>query len=205
MAILEQIRHQVAIAGRVIDASTRQSVWHARVEVTAAPAAFTGRIDQRRKLSGTSCDKLPQRPDRVETARDGHFHFLDLPDGQYTLTASLPAAGSRYGTAQATATVARDAQGNLPMVTADLALPPTTLKGKVTATSGPVVMASVRVKGSGEAAFTANDGTFLLVGLEKGKRTIVVAAQGLKDASQEVLIANAGDTQTQDFALIAAP
>ena len=91
-----------------------------------------------------------ERPDRTRTAVDGHFHFLDLPDGMYTCTATLPGAGSRYGTVQAGATVLRDAAGNLPMATANLALPPTTLKGQIADqdTADPVFMAEVRVSGA---------------------------------------------------------
>jgi hypothetical protein len=40
---------------------------------------------------------LAKRLDRTSTATDGYFHFLDLPDGDYTLIASLPGVGIRYG------------------------------------------------------------------------------------------------------------
>jgi hypothetical protein len=138
---------------------------------------------------------VAERPDRTRTASDGHFHFLDLPDGQYTLTASLPGAGSRYGTAQVEATVSRDAEGNISMVTADIALPPTTIRGRVVdQDNNPVGMAEVRVVGSGERTFSNADieapteiqGQYRLTGLEAGKRTVLVSARGYTTATQTV-------------------
>lgn len=33
---------------------------------------------------------LAGRPERTRTAPDGHFHFMDLPVGEYTLQVSAP-------------------------------------------------------------------------------------------------------------------
>jgi hypothetical protein len=50
---------------------------------------------------------MHQRPDCTHTAADGLFFFIDLPDGDYTLAASLAGMRRRYGQGQATATVSR--------------------------------------------------------------------------------------------------
>lgn len=174
----EIVRHQVAIAGRVTDFQTGKAIAQAQVQIV-------------------------EGPDRTRTAADGHFHFLDLPDGQYTLIASLPGSGSRYGTAQAEATVSRDAEDNITMATADIALPPTTLKGQITdqATGNPVVMVQVQVQGSGERTFSDAQGRYILTGLEAGKRTVLVSARGYQPGSKTVLLSEPGTEQTLDFVL----
>jgi hypothetical protein len=146
---------------------------------------------------------MVERPDRTQTAADGHFHFLDLPDGAYTLIVSLPGFGSRYGTAQAQASVARDAQGKIAMAGVEITLPPTTIAGQITGKdSAAVVMARVQVKGSGESAFSDGQGHYLLAGLEVGSRTLLVSAQGYQPVSQTVAISQAGATQTLNLALV---
>jgi len=160
----------------------------------------------RQRQYGSAWDSLSARPDRALTALDGHFHFLDLPDGDYTIVASLPAVGSRYGSVQGTATVKRDGAGNLKPVILSLALPSTTVQGKITKQTGgdPIAMAAILVQGSGETAYTAVDGTFRLLAIEKGSRTINASAPGFQASSQVVVLANAGDTQVLNFALAAA-
>lgn len=207
MITWEIVRHQVAIAGRVTDAQTGRAIARALVSILAAPAEFTNWLALRRLEHGDRWLALVERPDRTLTVEDGHFHFLDLPDGQYTLEASLPGSGTRFGTAQAQAIVARDAQGKIAMAAADIALPPTTLKGRITSQiqnqNKPVVMAQVRVKGSGESAFTDSDGCYLLAGLEAGNRTLLVSATEYQTlAPQTVLLSATRAEQTQDFTLV---
>ncbi|MGD9101251.1 MAG: carboxypeptidase regulatory-like domain-containing protein [Anaerolineae bacterium] len=205
MPTWETVRHQVAIAGRVSDAQTGKTIARARVEITAAPAEFTAWLAIRAKQHQEHWETMDERPDRTRTALDGHFHFLDLPDGSYTLTVSLPGSGSRYGTAQVVATVSRDAEENIVMAAADTTLPPTTVKGQITEQdSDPVIlvaMAEVRVKGSGERTFSDGQGQYLLAGLETGARTVLVSAQGYQPASQAVSLNQAGVEQTLNFAL----
>ena len=152
---------------------------------------------------------MVERPDRTRTAFDGHFHFLDLLPGDYTLKASLPGSGTRYGEDEvAGITISWDGNGKITMATADLSLPPTTVKGMINdQDSSPaefVAMAEVRVKGSGERTFSDSDGQYLLTGLETGGpegRTIVVSAQGYQEASQVVQLDEAGTVQIVDFFL----
>ena len=191
------------------DAQTGAAIGDARVEITAAPAEFTDRLALHARQHGDRWAAMDERPDRTRTAADGHFHFMDLPDGDYTLSASLPDAGSRYGQREAGASVSRDAEGNVSMAGADITLPPTTLRGRITdqLTGDPVIMAEVRVKGSGEHAFSDGDGRYLLAGLEatdQRERTVLVAAQGYERMSREVLLSEAGTEQALDFSLVSA-
>ena len=206
MAIRDEIRHQAALAGQVIESHAQKPISGAQVQVLAAPAGFMTMLTWRQKQYGSAWDALPARPDRALTALDGHFHFLDLPDGDYTIAASLPAGGSRYGSFQATATVQRDGAGNLKPAILSMAVPATALQGKVTKQAGgdPIAAAAIRVQGSGETAYTAADGTFRLLAIEIGSRTINASAPGFQAFSQVVVLAQAGDTQVLNFVLTAA-
>ncbi len=203
MVSWEVARHQVAIAGRVTNAQTGQAIGGAQVRITAAPLEFTDWLALQAKQYGDAWAAMSERPDRTRTAPDGHFHFMDLPDGSYTLTAALPGVGTRYSTAQVAVAISRDAQGHINLVSTSLALPPTTLKGVVTGTgAAPVAMAEVRVKGSGERAFTDSQGRYLLAGLEVGNRTVLISAQGYQPASQAVTLSAAGVEQSLNFSLV---
>jgi hypothetical protein len=148
-----------------------------------------------------------KRREQTRTAADGIFYFLDLPDGAYTLTASLSGSGSRYGAAQVTTAVSSP-NGAIDLATADMALPPTTLRGQITGpslddgASEPVFMAEVRVKGSGERAFSDSDGQYLLAGLEVGERTISVSARGYATTEKTVQLDQAGTEQFLNFTLV---
>ena len=206
MAIRIEVRHQAALAGQVVESHAQQPIAGAQVQVVSAPAGFMAMLALRQKQYGTAWDSLASRPDRTLAAPDGHFHFLDLPDGDYTLAASLPAGGSRYGSVQGTATVKRDGSGNLKPVILSLAVSSTTVQGKVTKQAGgdPIPVAAIRVQGSGETVYTVADGTFRLLAIEKGSRTINASAPGFQASSQVVVLANAGDTEVLNFALTAA-
>lgn len=199
-------RHAVAISGHVTDAQTGKAVGGARVAITSAPTAFTDSLALKALQHGSRWATLKKRPDRTYTAVDGYFHFMDLPDGDYTLTVTLPNSGSRYGEAQATATVSRDAEGRILMATANASLAPTTLKGQITSADGgdAVAMAEVRVQGSGERAFSGSDGDYMLTGLETGRRKISVFARGYDSVAWQVDLGPAGAVQTLDFALLSA-
>jgi hypothetical protein len=199
----ETVRHQVAVTGKVADLRTGAPLPDAQVEITAAPAAFAAWLAVYAQQYGDRWANLAERPDRTTARADGRYHFLDLPDGPYTLSASLPAAGSRYGAAQAQATVARDGQGRIALAAADLSLPPTTLRGQVTGQgAGLLVLAEVHVQGSGERAFTDAQGRYLLASLETGARHIEVSARGFATATRTVTLSPAGVESVSDFALV---
>jgi CarboxypepD_reg-like domain len=197
------VRHKVAIAGRVSDASTGKAVSNALVWITAMPGALEQRLTMLSRIYGNRWDTLQPRLDRTKSRQDGLFYFFDLPEGSYTITASNPDSGSRYGTVQQPAEVARDNKGEVKVAFIDLALQPTCVTGKIT---GPnhrtaIVLAEVRVKGSGERAFSDVQGQYVLRSIEPGQRTIEISAQGYKSKSEPVTIASPGTVETVNVSL----
>lgn len=179
MAHWEQTRRQVALIGRVTDAQTGQPLPGVRVTISAAPGSFSSWLALHARQHGARWATLEQRPDRVRTQADGGFHFLDLPDGNYTLTATLPELGSRYGGGQAQATVARSGNGTITLDPAEIALPPTTIKGQVRGrNSAAVMLAEVRLQSSSARTFTDHEGRYLLSPVQAGRQTVLVSAQG---------------------------
>jgi len=196
-------RHRVAIAGRVFDASTVKPVAGAAVSITAMPETFERKLALASLAYGNRWDTLKQRPDRTITREDGLFYFLDLPDGDYNLSASIPSYGNRFGSAQQPAVVSRDSNGDTKIAFVSLSLQPTAVSGKIT---GPghktgVLLAEVRMKGSGERTFSDDQGQYILAGVEPGLRTIQVSAQGYKEKSQPVTIRSPGAVQALNFSL----
>ncbi|MBD2450071.1 carboxypeptidase regulatory-like domain-containing protein [Nostoc sp. FACHB-152] len=181
------IRHQVAIAGQITNAQTKKAIANVEVMITKAPQAFTDWL----KLKSLQHGKY--YPNLTRTTFDGYFHFWDLPEGEYSLTASLPNAARRYGTAMIRVTVPPKVEGKIIVTAADMALPPTVLKGNISNQNGePVFMAEVRVKGGTESTFSNDKGQYSLIGLESSeiKRIVIVSAQGYKPISQSVVISH---------------
>lgn len=153
-----------------------------------------------------------RRPDRTRAAADGLFFFIDLPDGDYTLVASLSGVNTRYGQGQATATVTRS-NGDMQLAATDIAIPSTTLRGQITGPSldgdggGPVSvpMAAVQVRGSGELTYSDSQGNYLLAGLEAGSRTASVSASGYQTREQTVTFTQAGEEQVLNVILTLPP
>ncbi len=200
------VSHTVAISGRVSDAHTDRAIAGAQVMITDGPPEFMAMLDRQAASHGRRWQNLRQRPDRRYSEPDGHFHFLDLSDGSYTLSAALPEQGTRFGTAQLSAVVSHDSLGHLIMTTVGLSLPATTLAGRITDQSSgdPIVMARVIIQGSHEFAYSDGQGDYQLVGLETGSRTMRISAQGYQPVSQTVSLATAGATLTRDVALTSA-
>ncbi len=196
------IRHQAAIAGRVTDDHTGKAIGGARVEITAAPPEFTARLDILARGLGSRWVDMAKRPDRTRTMADGHYHFLNLPAGPYTLTVSQPTLGTRRNTAAAQAAVSIDDDGVITMAEVDVELSATTIKGRITKQPDePVGMAEVLVMGSGERTFSDDEGIYRLAGLEKGARTVRVDAEGFEPVTTTVTLDEAGDKRTVDISL----
>lgn len=199
--ILEPARRQVAIAGTVTDGQTSKPIGGALVKITSGPETFNKIIEMKAIQYGATWDTLKERPDLFYTRPDGHYHFVNLPDGSYTLDVSLPGSGTRYGSIEGlTAVVERDGEGSISWSMADavdVTLQPTTVMGKVIGKQNdPVFMAGVVMMGSGEQTYTDEQGEFSLVGVETGQRKIKVSAQGYQSA--EVLVESTqGDSLTQ--------
>jgi Carboxypeptidase regulatory-like domain len=201
--VTEVVRHQVAIAGQLVDAQSTRALAGAFVEITAAPSVFTAWLALKAKAYGDAWAALPERPDRTRTKPDGHFHFLDLPDGAYSVAARIPGGGSRYGTAQAAVTVSHDGSGNAVVTPVKLAVQPTAITGLVKKNGTAIAMAEIRVKGSGEVSYSNDTGRYLLAGVEAGARTLLASAQGCQPGSQTVTV-TAGAVANSDFSLVPA-
>lgn len=199
-----EVRHQVAIAGWVTDAGTQKRIGGALVNIVEMPPALKSILRTKAMQYGSRWNAMAERPDRTRTAGDGLFYFLDLPDGKYTIAASLARLGRRYGAARGSASVSRDAKGNLKMAFLEIGLQPTTVQGKVIggAHKSGVIMAEIRVKGSGERVFSDAQGQYVLAGVEPGKRTILAAAQGYRPVAKPVTIEQPGELATVNFALV---
>lgn len=174
---LEPIRHQAAIIGFVKDKQSERALAGAKVEITKSPQDLN----------------LPQQ---VYSRVDGLCIFLDLPDGQYTLKASCPYSECRYGTDEKIVNVTRKAQGRIVQATIEFKLPPTTIAGEITVIKSgkvePVVMAEIRILGSGETTYSDAQGKYKLTGIETGRRTVIINAQGFKKSDQQVLLDTPG-------------
>ena len=90
----EVSRRTVSIAGRVTDVRTGRSINGIQVRAASGSTSLVTR-----------------------TMADGHFHFLDLPDGEYSLTPSLPSSDSCYDIAEVNASLFHDVKGNIKKVT----------------------------------------------------------------------------------------
>jgi Carboxypeptidase regulatory-like domain len=148
----EEVCHQAAIAGGLTNAQTSRPIGGAQVRIIAGPLEFTELLAWLATQHGDRWPGLRERLDRTRTGTDGHFHFLDLPNGQYTLEVSLPGQGSRYGSTQITAQVSRDFDGNINLAVVNPSIQPTTVRGRViNQDADPVVMAKVQIQAAGSA------------------------------------------------------
>ena len=210
---LQLRRHQVASYGRVSDEETGLAIHGAVVEMTSMPEAFENWLALHSLQYGSSWATMRERPDRKITSVDGYFYFVDLPNGDYTLRGSLPNSGTRYGTAEASATVSREPPDNINRVTANIALPPTAIKGQIVDDNGdPVGMAKVQIQGSSEYAFSDGDGNYFLSNLEASPnpetgRTakVSVSARGYYPNSKTVELFKGQVVKEYDFTLSAEP
>ena len=179
-------------------------------------------VDRARReatLGGRVCDRESERPiagiivrivsekgsliGETKTGPNGLFSFLDVPAGAYKLSASMPGSGTRRVDTTEEIRLESDEEGRVKRVFADITLGATTVHGVVKGpgANNPLVMAQVRVKGSGERTFTDREGRYRLSGLEAGKRIIQVTAPGFRRNSKPVTLSGAGVEQTLDFKL----
>lgn len=202
MVSWQEIRHQATISGVLTDGQTGKPVGGAQIRITDGPAEYLNLLSLAIAQYGPKLQNSKKAPDRTVTAPDGHFHFLNLPDGSYTLEATVTGKGSRYGTVLATALVSRNPDSSVNLAVVNPIVQPTTISGTITNQAGdPLPMASARVGNSGEQVFTDMLGTYRLIGVETGNRNIIAAAQGYEVASRQILINTAGTAQTLDFIL----
>ncbi len=184
MSTWETVRHQVAIAGHVVE------------QALDDPA--------KRPLEGVTVTFVGQGK-MTRTARGGLFYFLDLPDGDYGLKAELPGVTTRYAAAEVVAHVVRNGD-RITWQFLEIPLRPTVIRGKVTGPADElVVLAEVRLRGSSERAYTDSQGVYRLVGVETGARTVVVVHPNYAVATQTAPLNAPGDVVTADFKLAPPP
>jgi hypothetical protein len=86
----EATRHQVAVAGRVVDESDKP-VAGAQVTLTRVPEKQT----QNRSGARSDQQEPDARGDRTLTKADGIFFFLDSPPGKYSVECVNSRSGSQ--------------------------------------------------------------------------------------------------------------
>lgn len=200
--IKKQTKNRVAIAGQVRDKETQLPIPGVLVEISQESGKFKNWLTLHKLQYGENWEKMLKRPDRTLTAIDGYFYFINLPDGKYTLTVSLPGTGTRYGSIKQEVQVSHDSD-SIKLSFVDVALPPTAIKGQITDSQKelkPVVMAKVQVEGRGESTFSDSKGNYLLNGIEATKTqcAVKVSAQGYQQASKDIHLKQ-GEMQALNF------
>jgi hypothetical protein len=209
-------RHRVAIAGLVVDGVTGKPIVGAHVEIVGKPAAYDAKLALLADSLGDAGREM-ERPDTAQTRSDGLFYFLDLPEGRYKVVAFLLKEGiraknvfrmkrdreddpyelkgnKRYGQLQQEIAVSyKEGFGKLVF----FKLQPTGVTGRVigAANKAAVLLAEVRVQGSGERAFTDAQGQYTVAGVQPNqhaKRRLLVNARGYRAVHLEVMIDEPG-------------
>jgi hypothetical protein len=114
----EVVRHQVAIAGRVVD-NSEQPVAGAQVMITAMPRALRQKVNDAASAAGAAGKPGDERYDRTFTTTDGLYYFLDLPAGRYTLQGLDRRSGAQD---EKTVSVSWSRDGSVKRARADLKL-----------------------------------------------------------------------------------
>lgn len=218
---LQSTRHQVAIAGVVSDAETGVLISDAEVKLGQASAAFNHwlalkalpfkeALNQDGRIQLSSTVTLVQEQEALflvtYTGLDGHYYFIDLPTGIYSLQVALPNLGTRYGTRQVKNLNVTDVQATI----ANFSLPPTGIKGRILdSAQKPVAMAKVQIEGNPVAVFSDRNGDYGLTGLEVWQRDptaksarplVTVSAQGYQNAASSVWL-SVGEMKSLDLTL----
>lgn len=157
---------QVAIAGKVIQAVTKEAMAGAVVEMIQMPAKFARVLQLKALQVGDPWVGMKERGDRRIAQADGSFFFTDLPVGEYIIRASIPNSSTRYNAVEQTYQVTRNETSEVQAAIGDLAIPPTGLQGKVFAKKKGVAFAKIKLLGSKESTITDQTGAYRFTGLE---------------------------------------
>jgi hypothetical protein len=171
-----EIRHHATVIGRVSDELTRQPIAGAEVVLTGIP-----------------------QPMRVNSRPDGLFSFLDVPEGTYSLLARWPEGLRRYGEKSGEVKVAKQQGGRQIPKSVELALAPTTIRGRILDPEGAgIPIALVQLAGGFDSCHADREGRFVLAGIEPGKRELLISARGYKPHRKIVELSAAGEQKTVD-------
>jgi hypothetical protein len=194
-------RRSVRLAGWVTNALTAEPLAAALVTLVVCPEELRRRLDI---LAGAGWPRAGGRPDRCWTRTDGSYWFVDLPSGRYRVEAVLPRMGTRYGSV-------RSGDLDVPMVDQptragvvlhDLALPPTAIRGRVTAADGGQALAGARVglRGDARTVVADGEGRYLLHPVGAGEPVLEAHAQGFAPGRRECAV-EVGRVAVVDVAL----
>lgn len=200
---------QIAIAGRVLEGETEQIIPGAVVEVIEMPEKFRAILSLKALQYGSQWEKISARPERKITTSDGYFYFINLPEGEYLLEASLPTSGIRYSKVRKAVEVASPVNGKIPTTMTDIVFLSTGIKGTITNANEPskaIANAKVQIQDSLESAFSDQKGNYHLLGLESSKSgqrtvTLMVSATGYQQVSQSLIIKQGEVISNQNFSL----
>ncbi len=160
---LAGVTHRGSMAGKVIDAQTRQPIGLATATILSGPSAFEPRL---------------ARLARVTTAEDGFWGFIDLPDGQYSVRIEAP-PHLHYGPVTMSFSVQ---QSTTKPAIELIALPPTGVRGTVQDgdSLAPLPLARVRADGLNEIAYCDRSGQFVVTGVFPGDCKLFIGAIGYR-------------------------
>lgn len=196
---------KITVKGRVTDSLTKTALSGAQVEIVQGPQAFLTRRDIMARHP--DWDRSTERYGRTAVRADGSYYFVDLPTGVYRLQASAPGMGTRYGTGE-TGNVrvwaGPDADGRVKLSPADIAVPPTHIKGRATNKETGVAIegAKARLRGDGQVVLTDQDGQYVLGPIAAGSPTLEISAKGFQTEARKVSLSQGAG---EDLNLTLAP
>ncbi|GEM_PF-1083852 len=214
LTITPRVR-QIAIVGQVKDGETGNALRDVAVEITEKPPKFERYCQLQSLQYGSQWDKMTQRCDATLTSIEGYFYFVDIPNGKYTLTFSIPGKNSRYGTTTVQTEVIGDSQNLLNGTESlqnrkilNISLIPTTLKGEIKDDDGNAVAnAKIKIEGTQENTISNSDGVYRLTQLElpssdssQGEITTIVDGYGYSPITKIATIEK-GKITILDFTL----
>jgi hypothetical protein len=115
----EVIRRQVTIAGCIVDEQNNPVVG-AEIKIKAMAGKFKAQVENAAGTAGAEWDFLKNRPDRTLSRLDGLYFFLDLPEGQYTVSTIGPRSGKII---ESRVTVSKDNENSGRITQVDFKLP----------------------------------------------------------------------------------
>lgn len=194
---------QVAIAGKVIQAVTKEAMAGAVVEMIQMPAKFARILQLKALQAGDQWARMKERGDRRITQTDGTFFFTDLPLGEYIIRATIPNSSTRYKAVEQTYQVTQNEAAELQTAIADLAIPPTGLQGKILAKKKAVPFAKIKLVGGTESTIADQTGAYRFTGLEAsgGETTQILFQISSPDYStqQQSVVLQQGVMSNIDF------
>jgi carboxypeptidase family protein len=108
MSDWEEVRHSVALLGLVTEEKTGKPIGGAVVTITGMPKEFKVKSEMRVMQVLRPGYKQTARIDETQTDYDGHFYFMDLPVGSYTVSASTAGRNPALGSGEGRVTVNKD-------------------------------------------------------------------------------------------------